>query len=67
MELKMIKLTIDDLEKIKDIVTELDIDQFTLKQEGKNGIGNVTILECETYVKDYSAIITVVVNGVKDW
>jgi hypothetical protein len=63
----MIRLSIDDLKKIKDIVNELEVEQFTLKQEGRNGIGNVLTLECETFVADYSATIVVEVNGVKDW
>lgn len=63
----MIKLTIDDLEKIKEIVAELDIEEFTLKQEGVSGIGSVLILEYGTFVKDYLATITVEVSGVKYW
>jgi hypothetical protein len=63
----MIRLTIDDLKKIKDIVTELGIEEFTLKQEGVSGIGSVLILSCGTFVKDYTATITVEVNGVEAW
>jgi hypothetical protein len=63
----MIRLTIDDLKKIKDIVTELGIEEFTLKQEGVSGIGSVLTLSCGTFVKDYTATITVEVNGVEAW
>jgi hypothetical protein len=63
----MIKLTVDDLKKIKDIVNELGIEEFTLKQEGKNGIGTILTLSCGTFVADYPATIVVEVNGVKDW
>ena len=63
----MITLSIDDLKNIKDIVNELGVEQFTLKQQGRNGIGNVLTLECGTFVKDYPATIVVEVNGVKYW
>ena len=63
----MITLSIDDLKNIKDIVNELGVEQFTLKQQGKNGIGTILTLECGTFVKDYPATITVEVSGVKDW
>ena len=63
----MVKLTIDDLKKIKEIVAELGIEEFTLKKEGVSGIGTILTLECGTFVKDYPATITVEVSGVKDW
>jgi hypothetical protein len=63
----MIKLSIDDLKKIKDIVNELGIEEFTLKQEGKNGIGTILTLSCGTLVADYPATIVVEVNGVEAW
>jgi hypothetical protein len=63
----MVTLSIDDLKKIKDIVAELGIDQFTLKQEGTSGIGSTLTLSCGTFVKDYPATITVEINGVEAW
>ena len=63
----MITLSIDDLKKIKDIVNELGIEEFTLKQERKNGIGTILTLECRTFVKDYPATIVIEVSGVENW
>jgi hypothetical protein len=63
----MIRLTIGDLRKIKDIVAELGIEEFTLKQEGTSGIGSTLTLSCGTFVKDYPATIVVEVNGVEAW
>ena len=63
----MITLSIDDLKKIKEIVAELGIEEFTLKQEGKNGIGTILTLECGTFVKDYPATIVVEVSSVENW
>ena len=63
----MIKLTVEDLKKIKDIVNELGIEEFTLKQEGVSGIGTILTLSCGTFVADYSATIVVEVNGVENW
>jgi len=63
----MIRLTIDNLKKIKDIVAELGIEEFTLKQEGKNGIGTILTLSYDTFVADHKATITVEVSGVEDW
>jgi hypothetical protein len=65
--IEMVRLTIGDLRKINDIVAELGIEEFTLKQEGKNGIGTILTLECGTFVKDYPATITVEINGVEAW
>ena len=63
----MVKLTVDDLKKIKEIVAELGIEEFTLKQEGTSGIGSTLTLSCGTFVKDYPATITVEINGVEAW
>jgi hypothetical protein len=63
----MIKLSIKDLKKIKDIVNELDIEEFTLKQESVSGIGSILTLECGTFVADYPAKIVVEVNDVEAW
>ncbi len=63
----MITLSIDDLKKIKDIVNQLGVEEFTLKQEGKNGIGTILTLECGTFVKDYPATIVVEVSSVENW
>ena len=63
----MVKLTIGDLKKIKEIVAELGIEEFTLKQEGTSGIGSTLTLSCGTFVKDYPATIVVEVSGVEAW
>jgi hypothetical protein len=63
----MIRLTVDNLKKIKDIVAELGIEEFTLKQEGVSGIGTILTLSYDTFVADHKATMTVVINGVKDW
>jgi hypothetical protein len=63
----MIKLSIKDLKKIKDIINELGIEEFTLKQEGVSGIGSILTLSYDTFVGDYPATMTVTVSGVEDW
>jgi hypothetical protein len=63
----MIRLSVKDLKKIKDIVNQLGIEEFTLKQEGESGIGSILTLSCVTIVADYPATIVVEVNGVEAW
>jgi hypothetical protein len=67
MNVERIKLTVEDLKKIKDIINELGIEEFTLKQEGVCGIGTILTLECGTFVADYPSKIVVKVNGVEAW
>jgi hypothetical protein len=63
----MIRLSVKDLDTMKKICDELDIDQFIVKQDGTNGIGTVLTLSYDTFVADHKATMTVVINGVKDW
>ena len=63
----MIRLSVKDLDTMKKICNELDIEQFIVKQDGTNGIGTVLTLSYDTFVADYKATMTVVINGVKDW
>ena len=63
----MIRLSVKDLDTMKKICDELDIEQFIVKQDGTNGIGTVLTLSYDTFVADHKATMTVVINGVKDW
>jgi hypothetical protein len=63
----VIRLSVKDLDTMKKICDELDIDQFIVKQDGTNGIGTVLTLSYDTFVADHKATMTVVINGVKDW
>jgi hypothetical protein len=66
----MIRLSVKDLDTMKEICEVLGIDQFIVKQDGTNGIGTVLTLSFDTVVgkvADYKATMTVVINGVKDW
>jgi hypothetical protein len=63
----MIRLSVKDLDTMKKVCEELGIDQFTLKQDGTNGIGTLLTLSYDTFVADYMATMTVIINGVKDW
>jgi hypothetical protein len=63
----MIRLSVKDLDTMKKICDELDIEQFIVKQDGTNGIGSVLTLSYDTFVADHKATMTVIINGVKDW
>jgi len=63
----MIRLSVKDLDTMKKICEELDIEQFIVKQDGTNGIGSVLTLSYDTFVADHKATMTVIINGVKDW
>jgi hypothetical protein len=63
----MIHLNLDELEKIKRICKETDIQYFTLEEENKSGIGSILMLSYDTMIANYPANIRVEVRGVENW
>ena len=63
----MIRLSIDEIDRIRKICADLDIDHFTLEQDNSSGIGSVLTLSYDTELKGYSTNITIEVSGVENW
>jgi hypothetical protein len=63
----MINLTIDDIDKIRKICGDLDINYFTLEQDATSGIGSVLTLTYASEIKNYPASIRIEVTGVENW
>jgi hypothetical protein len=63
----MINLSIEDIDKIRMICGDLDIDHFTLEQDCGSGIGNVLTLTYNTELKNYAAVIKIEISGVENW
>jgi hypothetical protein len=63
----MIRLSIDEIDRIRTICQELDINYFTLEQDNSSGIGSVLTLTYSTELKNYSASISIEVSGVESW
>ena len=63
----MIRLSIDEIDRIRTICQDLDINYFTLEQDNSSGIGSVLTLTYATEMKNYSANISIEVSGVESW
>ena len=63
----MIRLSIDDVDRIRTICGDLDINYFTLEQDTSSGIGSVLTLSYDTELKKYRANIRIEVSGVESW
>ena len=63
----MIYLNLSDLNKIKEIVEEMNLVSFTLSQENESGIGNILSMSYDTFVADYPAKMTIEISGVENW
>jgi hypothetical protein len=63
----MIRLSIDEIDKIRKICGDLDINYFTLEQDLSSGIGSVLTLAYDTELKGYSTNIRIEVSGVESW
>lgn len=63
----MIRLSIDDVDRIRKICGDLDINYFTLEQDNSSGIGSILTLAYDTELKGYSTRIRIEVSGVDNW
>ena len=63
----MIRLSIDEIDRIRKICGDLDINYFTLEQDASSGIGSVLTLSYDTELKGYSVNVTIEVSGVESW
>lgn len=63
----MIRLSIDDVDRIRKICGDLDINYFTLEQDASSGIGSVLTLSYDTELKGYSVNVRIEVSGVENW
>jgi hypothetical protein len=63
----MIRLSIKELDKIKEICNEVGVEYFELNQDNRSGIGSILTLTYDTFVADYPAKMTVEVSGVENW
>jgi len=63
----MIRLSIDEIDRIRRICTDLDINYFTLEQDSSSGIGSTLTLTYDTELKGYSASIRIEVTGSENW
>jgi hypothetical protein len=63
----MIHLNLDDLDNIKKICKETDIQYFTLEEENKSGIGSILTVVYDATIADHPAKIRVEVRGVDSW
>ena len=63
----MIRLSIQELDKIKEICNEEEVEYFELNQDNRSGIGSILTLTYDTFVADYPAKITVEVSGAETW
>ena len=63
----MINLSIDEIDRIRTICGDLDINYFTLTQDASSGIGSTLTLSYDTELKGYSVNITVQVTGSENW
>jgi hypothetical protein len=56
-----------DLEILRQIVEENEIQYFNLQHEGDNGIGYTTTIEWETKINGRIATVTMCVAGQENW
>jgi len=63
----MIRLSIDEIDRIRKICQDLDINYFTLDQDNSSGIGSILTLTYATELKGYSTSISIEVSGVESW
>ena len=63
----MIRLSIDEIDRIRTICGDLDINYFTLTQDSSSGIGSTLTLSYLTELKGHSVNITVQVTGSENW
>jgi hypothetical protein len=57
-----------DIEKIQNILEKFpDVNTFTLKQVGDNGIGNVTTMNFHYKVNGVNGNFDIEISGVEDW
>jgi hypothetical protein len=63
----MIRLSIDEIDRIRTICGDLDINYFILTQDASSGIGSTLTLSYDTELKGYSVNITVQVTGSENW
>jgi len=56
-----------NLERIKEICEEAEVENFTLKVESQTAIGNIITLSYDTCVGDYPAKMIVEVTKFEDW
>ena len=63
----MIRLTVHELDKIKQICEQTGTEYFTLEQTGESGIGSILSLTYETEIANHSAKVSVEVSGVENW
>ena len=63
----MIRLSIDEIDRIRTICGDLDINYFILTQDASSGIGSTLTLSYDTELKGYSTNITIEVSGVENW
>jgi hypothetical protein len=63
----MINLSIDEVDRIRRICGDLDINYFTLTQDTSSGIGSTLTLSYDTELKGYAVNITMQVTGSEDW
>jgi hypothetical protein len=64
----MIKLTIDELQRVQNILTDLVcVENFELRKDYSSGLGDILTLSYDTFVGDYRAKMSIEVTSVKDW
>lgn len=63
----MIELSLDELHKIADLCNGANIESFKLNRDFSSGIGSILTLSYDTFVVDYTATMTIKLNGVEDW
>ena len=60
-------LSLNELNKIKQIAEEVGTEYFTLSQSNESGIGKILYMTYDTFIADHSAKITIEVSGVENW
>jgi hypothetical protein len=63
----MIKLSVFELDKIKQICEAVGTEYFTLDQDFGSGIGSILTLTYETEIADHPARVSIEVSGVENW
>jgi hypothetical protein len=63
----MIRLSLSDLNKIRTVCEEANVEYFTLNQDCSSGIGSIFTLSYKSFVANYPATVCVELDSVEDW